>query len=99
MNNEIVCEGKMQKQNFCHCIMLCLCVSIKEDKKIVISVQTPDLDNFSVHAEFITRSWDLLFAQRAQAGHAVIPVALQCVQVSVTKLRPVLQLNKHYTFY
>lgn len=50
-------------------------------------------DYFSVYTELGCCSVDLFPADRAQAGHASVPVVLQLDEVPVTKLGPILQLR------
>lgn len=51
------------------------------------------LDYFSVHIELVGCSVDLFPADRAQAGHASVPVPLQLNEICVAELGPVLQLK------
>lgn len=53
------------------------------------------LDYFSVYIELVRSSGDLFPADRAQAGHASVPVALQLDEVPVAELGPILQLKTH----
>lgn len=52
------------------------------------------LDDLTVHTEFRGGSGDLLPTHGPQAGHAVVPVTLQTMQVLIAKLSPVLQLYR-----
>lgn len=50
-------------------------------------------DYFSVYTKLGCCSVDLFPADRAQTGHASVPVVLQLDEVPVTELGPILQLK------
>lgn len=56
-------------------------------------------DYFSVYTKLVCCSVDLFPADRAQTGHASVPVVLQLDEVPVAELGPILQLRAQVSLY
>lgn len=56
-------------------------------------------DYFSVYTKLVCCSVDLFPADRAQTGHASVPVVLQLDEVPVAELGPILQLRAQASLY